>query len=325
MRGEPATLALLVVTLLACGETETPVPPSVGTLEQDRVELVSEAFETITEVTVREGDRVRRGDVLVRLDPTVLDVRIERAVAERDLADATLRLAVRGPRRERIAEATAHLDATEGSLNTASLQLKRIERLVEQEVETPSALDSARARHDEALGRRDEARASLEALLEGTTLEELDQVRAQLAAAEAMVAELEIQKERLDIRTPVDGRVDALPMKLGARPAVGATVAVLLVDQPPYARVHVPAAIWQSLQTGAEADLHIDGQERTWRGRLRFIADDPSFTPYYALTRHDRGRLSYVAEVDVIDDADTDVLRIGATVEVYFDGIGIPE
>ena len=42
-----------------------------------------------------------------------------------------------------------------------------------------------------------------------------------------------------------------------------------------------------------------DGQPSTYPGTVRWISTDASFTPYFALTEHDRSRLSYVAEVDI--------------------------
>ena len=307
----------IILTTLACGDRETVVPPAMGTLERDRVELVAEAFEEIVEIAVREGDRVERDDLVMRLDPTRVEARLVKARAAIVEAEATLRLVARGPRAEEIEEGYSRLAGADGALVAAQSEIDRLQRLVDQGLDTPASLDRAQGRHDEALGRRDEARAALDALLVGTPREELDQARAALATAESVLIELEIDRSRLEIRAPISGRVDALPLKLGARPASGATIGVLLADQPPYARVHVPAQIWQRLTPGAQADVRIDGQSDLWEGRLRWISSDASFTPYYALTSYDRGRLSYLAEVD-LTDTDATTLPTGVTVEVFF-------
>jgi len=49
---------------------------------------------------------------------------------------------------------------------------------------------------------------------------------------------------------------------------------------------------------------------------VRWIASDPAFTPYYALTERDRGRLSYVAKVDITEQYER--LPDGVPVEVEF-------
>ena len=56
-------------------------------------------------------------------------------------------------------------------------------------------------------------------------------------------------------------------------------------------------------------------------GRVRWVASDPAFTPYYALTERDRGRLTYVAKVDITEERQR--LPDGVPVEVEFVGTGI--
>jgi HlyD family secretion protein len=69
----------------------------------------------------------------------------------------------------------------------------------------------------------------------------------------------------------------------------------------PYARVYVPEPWRARLAIGAEFPLRVDGIEPILRGRLRWIATDPAFTPYYALNAEDRARLVYPAEFDLLD------------------------
>jgi HlyD family secretion protein len=76
-------------------------------------------------------------------------------------------------------------------------------------------------------------------------------------------------------------------------------VAIMLGGSQPYARVYVPEAIRIHVTPGTQATVHVDGLDRPLRGRVRWVAAEASFTPYFALTEHDRGRLTYVAKVDL--------------------------
>jgi HlyD family secretion protein len=143
-------------------------------------------------------------------------------------------------------------------------------------------------------------------------------VRGALAAAEAQVAELAIRRSRLIVRAPRPGRVDALPFELGERPPAGAVVVILLAADPPYARVYVPAALRARIASGSRAHVRIAGLEAELEGTVRMLAHEAAFTPYFALTQYDRGRLSYLAEVD-IDGPDGGDLPTGVPVEVRFD------
>jgi HlyD family secretion protein len=46
-------------------------------------------------------------------------------------------------------------------------------------------------------------------------------------------------------------------------------------------------------------NVRVDGDSRNFSGRVRWVSADASFTPYFALTEHDRSRLSFLAEIDV--------------------------
>lgn len=294
---------LLALLLAGCGaEPESPV---VGTLERDRIALTAEQAEAVTAIHVAEGQTVDSGTLLLELDDRRASARYRQFEAARDRAERRLAEIRRGPRREAIDEARSRLEAAEAELEPAERALHRTSALFEQALVSESTLDDTRARRDRALGERDAARAALETLLEGATVEELDQARAGLREAEAALDHQALTRERLRVSSPRPAAVESLPVEVGETPRAGATVAVLrAIDEPPYARVHVPAAQRHRFAPGTRVELRVDGYGR-FPGQVRFIAGEAAFTPYYALTEHDAGRLSYPAEIDV--DAAGDV------------------
>jgi HlyD family secretion protein len=62
----------------------------------------------------------------------------------------------------------------------------------------------------------------------------------------------------------------------------------------------------------------VPGLEHSYGGKLRAISSEAAFTPYFALTQHDRSHLAYVAEVD-LDEAEARDLPTGVPVEVRFE------
>jgi HlyD family secretion protein len=70
-----------------------------------------------------------------------------------------------------------------------------------------------------------------------------------------------------------------------------------------------------SVQAGEQLDVRIDGSNRSFPGTVRWVSTDASFTPYFALTEHDRSRLSYLAEIDLPDASS---LPSGVPLEVDF-------
>jgi HlyD family secretion protein len=311
-----ACVAMLALASSACGGDGTGLP-AVGTLERDRIEIVAEAHEILLEIHVREGEAVSAGQPVARQE----DARRLLAVAQADAAGARasrrLDELLRGPRREAIAEAQAGLDGARRREATELRESERVEALVAQGLLSATELDAAQARRDTARADRRQWEARVEGLLEGTTVEELDQARASLAEAEAGLEDAALALERLTLRAPRDGVVDAIPYKQGDRPPPGATVMVMLVDDAPFARVHVPQAVRARLQAGMAAEVRVDGIERVYSGTLRYVASEAAFTPYFALTERDRRRLSYLAEIDLLGP-EARRLPSGLPVEVDF-------
>ena len=315
-----ARVALLCTVLALAGgcRRDPGAVPAVGTLERDRIELTAEENEPIVAVNTLEGETVAEGDVLLALDERRLAAQLARAKASRDQLAARLAELERGPRAERIREARARLAGAESAAKNAQSEFDRSRALEQRAFESAARRDQMRSQRDEAIARRDQARATLEELERGTTSEELDQARGALAAAEAAVTDTEVRFERLTVRAPRAGRVDSLPFKLGERPPAGAVVAVMLAAQPPYARVYVPEAVRARIAEGTRATITVSGRDGALEGVVHKLAHEAAFTPYYALTQHDRGRLSYLAEVEVSGPG-ADDLPTGVPVEVRFE------
>ena len=318
--GGLAACCLIVGLLLTACDTDDGTVPALGTLERDRIELVADSNEPIVHVLVREGDAVVLGAVLVEQDASRAEVALAKANAEQATALAALSEAEQGPRQQEIAAARARLAAAASAVKTARFELSRELTLVARKLASQNRVDLLRGHFDEAVAHKNEAKAVLDQLLEGTRSEEIDQARSHHAAALANVKNLQITVARAAITAPVAGVIEALPFEVGERPPPGATVVVVLASGRIYARVHVSAPLRAQLRPHERAQVWLDGRELPLPGTLRWIAAAAAFTPYFALNQHDRSRLSYLAEVDLQDN--TQALPIGVPVEVTFPDIG---
>jgi HlyD family secretion protein len=65
------------------------------------------------------------------------------------------------------------------------------------------------------------------------------------------------------------------------------------------------------------ARVRVDGAEEPFAARVRSVSSDAAFTPFHALTERDRGRLVFLAEVDLEGEA-ARALPSGVPVEVEF-------
>jgi HlyD family secretion protein len=312
----PIAACLVACLFSACSANDDALV-ALGTLERDRLELTAEAHEPVLEVLVREGDRVAANQVLLRLDTASLAARLQSGEASVSAARHRLTELTRGPRLETILEARARLEGAVSALENESTEYERVRNLLASGVTTQSEVDRQRAARDRAQAARKEAEAQLTLLLKGTRIEELDQARDALTQAQGALDETRIIEARLTVRAPRAGTIEAIPYKLGERPPVGAPVVIMLADGETFARVYVPTALRSQTMSGTRAEIRVEGNERAYAGRVRYVAKEAAFTPYYALTQEDRGRLSYLAEV-TLTDPDAANLPAGLPVEVTF-------
>ncbi|GIX21811.1 MAG: membrane protein [Gammaproteobacteria bacterium] len=295
----------LLVLLLAASAGCAPSPPETapGLLERPRIVLRAERSETVAAWAVQEGAQVEAGELLLQLDDA--RARAEYEAARQAAAAAAARLAEleRGSREEDRERARARLAAAEHALALAEKRLERTRALAARGLAAPEALDEAESRRDVAAAERDAARADWRRVRNGPTAETLAAARAEAAAAAARAERARLDLEKLAVRAPVAGRVDALPYEVGSQVPAGAVVAVLLAGERPYARVYLPEPALARVPVGSAVRLRADGVTEPLHGRVRHIEADPVFTPYFTLGERDRSRLSYVAEVDLLDAA----------------------
>lgn len=307
---------LLPLAILAgCGAEENP-NRVVGELASDRIELTAEVSEPIRSISVAEGDAVAAGQLLLEQDNSRATARLAETEAARAQQQARLDELVRGPRSEQIAAARANVEGATQELGFRQSEVTRVEEIHVRGLASSEQLDRAHAALDAAQATLKLRLAQLEELLTGTTVEELAQAEQAVKQAAARRNLAQIDVERHTLRSPVAGIADSRLFELGERPNPGQPIMVVLGGRQPYARVYVPEALRVHVKAGSEVLVFVDGIETPIDGRVRWVASEPAFTPYYALTERDRGRLSYIAKVDISIDGER--LPDGVPVEVEF-------
>lgn len=293
----PRLFAGLLATAALTGCADPGPPPIVGTLEWDRIAVTAELAEPVLSWAVAEGDRVAAGDVILTVDARRQDARIAEARSQLAAMEARLDELTHGARSETIDAARAHLARARAAQTDAETEYERVAELRKRELVAQSAVDQALASRNQRRAETEAVAAELRELTSGTRPEQVEHGAATVDAARAALETLTLTRDRLTVRAPRAGRVDALPFRVGDQPPEGAEVVSLLVGDAPYARVFVPAPRRAGLQPGARFLVHVEGISQPFAATLRSISSEPSFTPYYALAGDDASRLVYRAEL----------------------------
>ena len=307
--------SLIAILIVACtaSENENRV---VGELASDRIELTAEVSEPITVITIPEGAMVKAGELLVQQNSDRAIARLAEATAASAQAQARLDELLRGPRTEQIDGARANRDGAVQDLEFRTAEYKRAKELQEKKLASAAIIARPKAALDAADANLELRRAQLEEMLAGTTIEELEQAEQVVKQADARRANAQVDLDRHSIHAPVDGIADSRLFEPGERPAPGQAVMILLAGEQPYARVYVPENLRVKVQPGTPSRIYCVGVESPIAGSVRWVSSEAAYTPYFALTERDRGRLSFVAKVDISQERDR--LPDGVPVEVEF-------
>ena len=325
-----AALSLAAALLPATACHEAPPADRIrvsGYVEATEIQVAAEVGGRLLERRVSEGDRAAPGDLLARLDTADVTLALTRATAERQAADAQLRLLLAGARAEDIRQADAQRAAAEADLAAASRELaaaeqdlQRFDALIASNSGVQKQRDDAAARRDVAgdrvRGAAERARAASEALARlkaGARPEEIDAARARLAVADAQIATLDKALRDASVTAPSGGLVTQTLADPGELLAPRVPVLVLADLDHVWANVFVDEPYVPRVALGQSATLFTDAGGPGIAGTVTFISPKAEFTPRNVQTAEERSKLVFRIKVSV--DNRGGVLKQGMPVE----------
>ena len=183
--------------------------------------LTSRVAGEVVEVLVRENQTVKKGEMLLRIDPRDFEAKLLNAKAMVAQAEAAL---VSNERTQTmqgamVDEARASLSAAQADRGRVRKDYDRANALVKDGVATVARLDvaSAAAKSAEASVVRSQAGVKVATSQVGTMQAEHARLAAQLDAMRANEKLAALDLEATTVRAPVDGRIGNLAVKLGER------------------------------------------------------------------------------------------------------------
>jgi multidrug efflux pump subunit AcrA (membrane-fusion protein) len=196
-----------------------------GTIMPARRSIVGTAVDgRVEEFLVNEGDAVKQGQPLVKLQTKTADLEVAVAAATVDLRKHELAEMKNGTRPEEKAQAKARAAAAEAIAEYARRRLRRLEDLARGGTTTRDEFEQAMSAAQEAEKLFDAAKRASELAEAGPRPEQILQATARLAIAQQDLARLEDIQSKYTIRAPFDGYVSLENTEVGAWINKGAPV-----------------------------------------------------------------------------------------------------
>jgi HlyD family secretion protein len=308
-------------------------PGGTGVVEGLDVSVISRLATRITSVEVREGDMVKRGQVVVKLDCTDQDAALAQAKAELDAMIASASATDAGAEsaghnasaaRANAAAARAQIEALQAQERLAKLDLDRTRSLVESGAVPRANLDNAIARHDalhaqiaaqKATKRASQAQAGAAGSTRTGTKAQAEAAKRRIDAARQGVARAEEAVRECTLVAPRAGLVATRSREPGEAVLPGSVILTITDISDARTRFYLPNDDLAAAKPGGKVRVVADAYpDVVFEGTIASVSPRAEFTPRNVQTREDRERLVYAVELR-IPNPDMK-LRAGMPVEV---------
>lgn len=265
-----------------------------------------------------EGDRVKAGEVMARLDDEPYRNQLASAQAQVESLRARLKLRQTGNRPQEIAQARSLVREREATAVNAGSLFKRAEELLADKGVSIQERDNAEANHQEAQARLKSARDNLALLEAGFRSEDITQAKADLAQTEAALATASLQLQDTVLTAPSNGVILTRAQEAGAILQAGSPVFTLSLVNPVWVRAYVHEPDLGRIHPGMKVEIRTDSVGgKAYRGQIGYISPRAEFTPKTVETAELRTLLVFRLRI-VIENPD-DGLRQGMPVTVNLD------
>jgi HlyD family secretion protein len=318
-------IVLVVVGILAYKywkSTQSALPAGIvsgnGRIEAKLSDASAKEPLRVKEVLVDEGDLVKPGQVLVRLDTVTIEAELAKnaaavAGAREEFAAAkgaiaTANADIAGAKAD-IAAANAAVEQQQSEIKLAQTEADRQGRMLAENATSQAlfdtrqtALETSKATLKSVQAQADaaEARAGAAQARAATAQSQADAAQRQIEVAQAQV---EVTKSRIKDATlisPVTGRVLYRLVEPGEVLGPGGKALTLVDLSDVYMEIFLPSEYAAALKTGAPARITVDYEpDKSAAAYVSFVSPEAQFTPKQVETKSEREKLMFRVKIQI--------------------------
>ena len=316
-------IAAVVILVIGAGvaywETRPTAPADqvtiYGNVDIRQVQAAFDDSGRILRLSVQEGDRVHKGQLLAELDPTRFQDAVDRDQASVATQEQVLARLLAGSRPEEIAEARASAAAAQAALANAETTWRRQQALAAEQYVPRQNLDNAAAVLKTARANLDHAQQGLALAIKGPRQEDIAAARSQLVAEQAALHLAQRQLADTKLFAPQEGVVQDRILEPGDMASPQVPVFTLALDNPVWVRAYLPEKSLGQVRLGMQADIDSDSfPGKHFAGWVGFISPTAEFTPKTVQTTELRTELVYRVRIYACNPGHQ--LRLGMPVTV---------
>lgn len=246
-------------------------------------QLSAEIDGRVLKIHFQEGQRVKKGDLLVQMRTLPMELQMELAQAEEKLVAARLEELLAGSREESIDAGKSSLQQSKTRVDLANSELKRIARLSADGVISAGDYDKAKADAEGAQAEFEEKQAVLKEVIAGPRIEKINQERANLEAAKARARIIQDNIALASIYAPFNGSIVKKETEVGQWLEQGDPAVSMIADSALKVEVNLPQQDFNKVKIGDSAQIILESNQsdhsyKTFKGSVieKILSGNPT-------------------------------------------------
>jgi HlyD family secretion protein len=294
-------LLCLLLAFVSCNNKKNPnIISASGTIETTNVTVSSKANGQIKIITVKEGDQVKAGDVLLEIDHDMLDIQLRQSEAGVEFSEAQLKLLKSGARKEDIKQSAEAVNQAKTNLEQAKQDLERMRILYETNTIPKKQYDDAVARYDITIAQYKSSKENYDKIKTLTRPEEIESARANLKKSMTSVDVIKKSIEDCKVISPIDGFISQKYVELGENVVPSSSLFKISDLQTVKLVIYITEEELGKVKLGQKADIKVDSfKDKVFPGEVIFISSESEFTPKNIQTPEERTKLVYAVKIQI--------------------------
>ncbi len=251
----------------------------VNAKESDVVPMLPGRVESLK---IREGDTVKKGDVIATLKLNALQAKLAEANSVVAVAKSNLKLTKEGPRDDMLDMAKVSVQSAQSEFETAGSMLKRQELLLEQKAIGQASYERAKLARDIAKDHLKIAKKNLKMLRSGARPEELESVSSMLEGAEHMRNSVASLLEEKTQKATISGEVAKLYLHEGEIASIAFPIATIVDLDDQWVTLSIREDLLKKVKKGAKTQFYLPALDITVDALITHIAPLGDFATWRA-------------------------------------------
>ena len=203
----PFVLAIIAVLVLIVNVSESNTTIITGLVETTNISVSSKIPGRIAEIFVKEGDKIKKGQLIARMESKEMDAKVEQTRGQLDIAKFKYKMALNGARPEEIDAVEKLYLQTKYQFELAEKTLNRMMNLYRDSLISTQEKDVYEFQYKAALEQMNATKSKYDMVVKGARYEEIAMAKGLYYQAENGFKEASAYQDELEFRSPIDGEL----------------------------------------------------------------------------------------------------------------------